>query len=182
MNNRKKVIVSSFLLILFITTTFELSFAHSDPWKDMGVIKSKIAREVDGFTLLNLNNEKVDIKSFKGKVVFVNFWATWCGPCREEMPAMERLYNKYKKRGFVILAINHMEKKDKAINFMEEMKLTFPALLDMDGSVSKLFNVYALPSSFFIDKKGRIRGVAYGSRKWDDHGAMEIIEQLLGEI
>ncbi len=182
MNKAKKIFIGIFFSVLFVTSTSVLSFSHDDPWKDMGVIKPKVARDVDGFVLLDLNNKKVDINSFKNNVVFVNFWASWCGPCREEMPAMERLYNKYKQRGFVILAINHMEKQEKAKTFMEEMNLTFPALLDMDGSVSKLFNIYALPSSFFIDKKGRVRGVAYGSRGWDGHGAMEIVEQLLGEI
>lgn len=182
MNKTRKIFIRMFLAALFVTFTSELSLSHGNPWKDMGVIKPKIAREVYGFALLDLNNEKVDINSFKSKVVFINFWASWCGPCRKEMPAMEKLYNKYKKKGFVILAINYMEKKEKAKSFIEEMQLTFPALLDLDGSVSKLFKVYALPSSFFIDKKGRIRGVAYGAREWNRHGAMEIVEQLLGEI
>jgi peroxiredoxin len=75
-----------------------------------------------------------------------------------------------------------MEGKDKAKRFMEEMSLTFPTLLDVKGEVTRLFNVYALPSSFFIDKKGRVRGVAYGAREWDGDGAVKIIEQLLGEV
>lgn len=178
----KKVIISSFLLILYIAATFELSFAHGDPWKELGVIKPKVVKEVADFTLLNLNGEEVEISSFRNKVVFLNFWATWCGPCKKEMPAMEKLYRKYKERGFVILGIDYMEKRDKAANFMKEMNLTFPTLLDPKGSVAKLFNVYAIPSSFLIDKKGMVRGFAYGAREWDNHGAMEIIEQLLGEI
>ncbi len=182
MNKTKKIVISMFLSTLFLTFTSELSLSHGDPWKDMGVIKSKVLREVDGFELPNLNNEKVDINSFKSNVVLVNFWASWCGPCRKEMPAMEKLYRKYKERGFVILGINYMEKKDKAINFMKEMNLTFPTLLDTNGSVAKLFNVYAIPSSFLIDKKGRVRGTVYGAREWDDHGALEIIEELLGEV
>lgn len=182
MNNTKKVIISLFLLILFFATTFELSFAHGDAWKEMGVIKPKVASEVTDFALLNLNGKEVEISSFRNKVVLLNFWATWCGPCKKEMPAMEKLYGKYKERGFVILGIDYMEKKDKAINFMKKMNLTFPILLDPKGSVAKLFNVYAIPSSFLIDKKGRVRGIAYGAREWDDHGALEIIEQLLGEI
>lgn len=182
MNKTRKIFISMFLAALFVTFTSELSLSHGDPWKDMGVIKSKVAREVDGFELLDLNNEKVDINSFKNKVVFINFWASWCGPCRQEMPAMERLYKKYKERGFVILGINYMEKKEKAKSFMKELNLTFPTLLDTNGRVAKLFKVYAIPSSFLIDKNGRVRGTVYGAREWDDHGALEIIEELLGEV
>src|SRR6201984_3847715 len=90
------------------------------------------------FTLTNLEGKKVSLKDFRGETVFLNFWATWCVPCREEMPAMEKLYQEYKDSNFVVLAINVKDRKQEAITFIKELKLTYPIALDPEAEVAQL--------------------------------------------
>jgi peroxiredoxin len=106
----------------------------------------------------------VSLSDYKGQTVLLNFWASWCSPCRAEMPAMERIYQEYKDQGFEILALNSTQ-QDSRINglvFADELNLSFPILFDEDGSVSKQYQIQALPSSFFIDANGVIQEVVIG--------------------
>ena len=120
----------------------------------------------------------VSLADFKGKVVFLNFWATWCGPCRAEMPSMEALYDKFKDRGFEILAVNSGERTPDVLSFMKENQLTFPALLDTNGQVSRTYGIQAIPTSFLIDRSGMIIMKLVGSINWDApqiHTALELL-------
>ena len=130
------------------------------------------------FSLRTLTGETQSLNALKGKVVFVNFWATWCGPCRVEMPSMEALYNKYKKDGLEILAVNVGENQQAVQAFMRSTGLSFPALLDADGSVSRSYGVQAIPTSFLIDRNGNIVSRLVGSIDWDTakiHAALETL-------
>jgi thiol-disulfide isomerase/thioredoxin len=132
------------------------------------------------FSLPDLNGRSVNLKDFRGKVVFVNFWATWCLPCRTEMPAMERLYQEYNGKGLAMLAVNFRESRKEARAFVEELKLTFPVLLD-DGTVSALYGVFALPATYLVDRQGRGAARVLGARDWMGEESRAVIERLLDE-
>lgn len=117
-----------------------------------------------GFTLTTLDGSDVSLSDLRGKVVIVNFWASWCLPCRVEMPAMEQVHRAYKDLGLVVLAVNMTsgDSRGDAAAFVEEYELTFPVPLDLDGSVSSRYEVLGLPTTFFIDAQGVIREVVVG--------------------
>ena len=116
------------------------------------------------FTLKDSEGSIYELSSLKGKAVLINFWASWCPPCRSEMPAMEEVFEQYQNQGFVILAVNStiQDDLDEAKEFFKEMGLTFPLLLDTDGSVTQTYQVRSLPTSFFIDREGIIQEVIIG--------------------
>ena len=116
------------------------------------------------FTLPDQQGEDVTLSAFQGQPVLVNVWASWCNPCRQEMPAMQDIYQQYQAQGFVILAVNaaNQDSRADAEAFIAEMGLTFPILFDSDGLVSELYQVRALPSSFFILPDGTIQEVVIG--------------------
>ncbi len=115
------------------------------------------------FTLSSLQGEEIRLSEMRGQVVLVNFWATWCPPCRFEMPAMQEVYETYRKRGFVILAVNFKEDEAQVRSFVDEFRLTFPVLLDKSGNVAAQYRVVGLPSSYFVDAKGRVQAVRVGA-------------------
>ena len=131
------------------------------------------------FTLNDLKGNQVTLKNFKGRVVFLNFWATWCPPCRREMPAMEHLYKKLKDRGLVILAVDMQESEKLVKAFMSDFSLSFPALLDLDGDISFLYGIRGLPSTYIIDREGMIIGKAVGPRDWASQDALQLFQSLL---
>ncbi len=116
------------------------------------------------FTLTTLEGETVSLSDFRGQAVLVNYWATWCPPCKAEMPAMQRTYEAYRDQGFVVLAVNATNQDALADveAFVREYGLTFPVLLDESGSMGALYRVNALPTSFFIRPDGVIEEVVIG--------------------
>ena len=116
------------------------------------------------FTLDTLGGESATLSAYRGKVVIVNLWASWCGPCRAEMPAIQKVYAANRQRGLEVLAVNStfQDSQADAQEFAQNLGLTFPILLDQDGAVSKRYLLRALPSTFFIDRKGVIRSVVFG--------------------
>jgi len=116
------------------------------------------------FTLADLSGDSTTLSSHQGKVVLVNLWASWCGPCRAEMPAIQKLYDANRERGLEVLAVNStfQDNEDDARAFVQNLHLTLPVLLDKDGSVSRRYLLRALPSTFIIDRQGIIRAVIVG--------------------
>ncbi|KGR89709.1 hypothetical protein CD30_15625 [Ureibacillus massiliensis 4400831 = CIP 108448 = CCUG 49529] len=111
------------------------------------------------FTLKNMNGTAVNLSDFKGKIVILNFWATWCPPCREEMPDMQRFYEKNKENGIEIVAVNltNLDNGVQAIeSFIQDYGLTFPILLDKDGVVGSMYEILTIPTSFIIDTDGGV--------------------------
>ena len=133
------------------------------------------------FTLTNFEGEKVSLKDFRGKLLMLNFWASWCVSCREEMPAMERLYQRYKNRGFVILGVNVKDDKKSALSFVGELKITFPIAFDPNGEVGLLYGAWGLPATYLIDAKGIALARAWGPADWYSPGARDLIKKLLDE-
>lgn len=125
----------------------------------------KIGDKAPDFTLETLTGETISLHELTGKRVILNFWATWCPPCREEMPEMEKVYKKFKNNDVEIVAVNSTvgkETKEKAGEFANKLGLTFKIPLDIKGEVIKQYQIYGLPTSFFIDADGVIRSIYYG--------------------
>ncbi len=114
------------------------------------------------FTLQSTTGEQFDLAALKGKVVLVNFWATWCPPCRAEMPAIDQLYRTNREAGLVVLGINQGEDQAAVQSFAGQFNLSFPILLDPNGAVNARYNVSALPTTFIIDRKGIIHDLVIG--------------------
>ena len=123
--------------------------------------------EVNGlapdFTLINLEGETITLSQFKGYPVMLNFWATWCGPCRNEMPYIQEVYKKWQDNSLMILTINNKEGSSTVHQFMQENDLSFPVLLDSDGNVFSKYEIRYIPTTFFIDKDGIIKDKRIGS-------------------
>ena len=132
------------------------------------------------FTFPDLDGKMVSLIDYKGKVVLLNIWATWCAPCVAEMPSMEKLYQELKGEGFEILAISVDEAGAKAvIPFMEKHKLGFPVLLDPKGDIKNLYQATGIPESFIIDKDGIIVEKIIGPRDWAASGAIRFFRNLI---
>ena len=131
------------------------------------------------FSLQDTEGKKHVLKQYRGKVVLLNFWATWCPPCRFELPSMERAYQKLKKKNIEILAIDIGEDADTIFTFTADYPVSFPLLMDLDSHVINHYPVIGLPTTFIIDKQGRLRYRAIGTRNWDDESVIQLIDTLL---
>jgi len=132
--------------------------------------------------LLTVKDKTINLKHLKGKVVLVNFWASWCPPCVHEMPSMQRIQDHFKKDKFVILGVNMAEDKQTIKSFIKKkVAVDFPLLMDTDGDALKRWQVFAFPTSYLIDKNGNIRYSLFGSIEWDTQETMAIIEKLINE-
>jgi peroxiredoxin len=135
--------------------------------------------EAPDFALPDAGGRKVSLKDYRGKVVFLNFWATWCESCREEMPSMDRLYREFKGKGLEILAVNIKEKPRDAIAFAKELKLTYPVLLDAEGEVGLLYGAFGLPATYVIDRKGVVLARMWGPADWHSPAARKLFAALV---
>ncbi len=134
------------------------------------------------FNLPDPEGRIVSISEFRGKIVFLNFWTTWCFACRIEMPAMEKLHKRYRDEDFVMVAINLQEPKERVRQFFKDNKLTFKTLLDIEGIVGTEFGIRSIPTTFILDKQGRIIGKALGPREWDSKEARALFEYLIKAV
>jgi cytochrome c biogenesis protein CcmG/thiol:disulfide interchange protein DsbE len=145
------------------------------PWVVMSRVRDDAAAEPaaspsrpeQGFTapdltLETLDGESVRLAQLRGQVVLINFWATWCPPCRDEMPAIQEAYDEHREEGLVVLAVNLMESDAQVSDFAGEMELTFPILMDRRGSVAERYRVQSLPTTYFVDRSGVIQDIAIG--------------------
>jgi peroxiredoxin len=121
----------------------------------MGSRVPAVGTMVEDFHLTDLEGKSQSLSQYRGKIVLVNFWATWCKPCTTEMPAMQAMYEKLRDKGFVVLAVNELEDEAKVREHIATYKHTFPVLLDRDNKVANQFGVFGLPVSVFIDQEGR---------------------------
>ena len=144
----------------------------------MGILPPVKETEAPDFTLPDLAGRSRRLTEFRGQVVLINFWATWCPPCRAEMPAMERVYREMRNNGFTILAVNFAETAEQAEPFVKEHRLTFPILLDEEGQVTRLYRAFSLPTTYLLDRHGVIVGRAVGAREWDSAEAKRLIRAL----
>ena len=135
------------------------------------------------FNLKTLDGQSIQLSDLRGQAVMINLWASWCTPCRAEMPAIERVYQDYREEGLIVLAVNStiQDSASAAQTFAYEHRLTFPILLDMDGKVSDLYQLRALPTTFFVDKEGVIQEVVIGGPMAEALLRVRV-EDLLAEV
>jgi peroxiredoxin len=133
------------------------------------------------FALTALTGEPATLSQYKGQVVMVNFWATWCGPCQQEMPLLDQMYKKYKPAGFTLIGVNVDKTAAPVKDLMTRKPVSFPVLLDPANQVSKAYHVDEMPSSVIIDRKGEIRYIHRGYRPGDENEYQDRIRQLIKE-
>lgn len=139
----------------------------------------KAGNKAIDFTLTDLDGKKVFLKDFKGKNVYLNFWAAWCPPCRGEMPEIEKVYQQYKDKDFVVLAVDLGEDKNTVKSFIQQNKYNFKVLLDSDQSVAAQYNITAIPVSYFIDKDGNVVTKRVGALSEEE--MQSYVKQLIGK-
>jgi peroxiredoxin len=133
------------------------------------------------FTLPARAGGEVALAGLKGQVVLINFWATWCGPCRKEMPLLDQIYLRYKALGFTLLAVNVEEDSAGAEKWLAETPVSFPVLFDRANAVSRLYDVTAMPSTVIVDRKGNVRFVHYGYTPGTENEYQDQIRTLIRE-
>ncbi len=131
------------------------------------------------FTLANLNGVTEELEDYRGSVVFLNFWATWCGPCRMEMPSMQVLYDTYQEEGLEILAVNQGESKRVVENFIEDNGYTYPVLMDTNQMVGSMYGVRGIPTTYIIDRDGNILSMLVGTREWNTEEIFTLFDDIL---
>lgn len=148
------------------------------PVADRAIIK--LGEPAPNFQLRDLNGHLITLSDLRGKVVLLNFWATWCGPCRVEMPAMEQLYRMFQRKDFEILAVS-TDAQGAVITrpFQQENRLTFPILHDPDYRVGLTYGARSLPMTFLIDRLGIIRHQVFGARDWEAIEAQQLVQMLM---
>ena len=151
----------------------------ADAVKELDLIRPSRQKFAEDFTLPLAEGKKFRLADQRGKVVLVNFWATWCPPCREEMPAMERLWRHHKDQGFVLVAVSLDADPAVVKPFLDQYKLTFPVALDPKMDLGNAYGVRALPSSFIVDTQGYLVALALGPRPWDNDASHSLVEGLL---
>jgi len=136
-----------------------------------------------GFQLSGRGGKTIDLSQFKGQVVMINFWASWCGPCRKEMPLLEDIYKKYKPMGFTMLAVNVEPNTKDADAWLAKLAkpVTFPIAYDVDSKVSKLYKVETMPSTVIVDRKGNVRALHRGYKAGDENFYLTQIRTMLKE-
>jgi len=139
----------------------------------------KDAAPTPEFSLNTPDGKKISLRDFRGKVVLLNFWASWCEPCREEMPAMEKLYKEYKEKNFVVLAVAVKDRKQDTIDFVKDLKITYPIALDPEAQVGSLYGAWGLPATYLIGPKGEGLARGWGPAEWYGPAARKLIKDLV---
>ncbi|NOX77166.1 MAG: TlpA family protein disulfide reductase [Gammaproteobacteria bacterium] len=133
------------------------------------------------FTLKSRSGENIKLSELRGEVVMINFWASWCAPCRQEMPLLEAMYDKYADLGFTLLGVNVEEDSSQATDLLREIPVSFPVLFDNTNRVSKLYNVVAMPSTILVDRDGNMRYLHRGYLPGYEDEYVKQIKELIRE-
>jgi peroxiredoxin len=170
--------VSTVMATLGLLLLGEAAIAAKDLFEAMGLAKLPEKAAPD-FTLPNVDEQQVSLRQYRGKVVFLNFWATWCIPCREEMPGLEQLHQTFQQQDLVILAINLKEGAEQVKTFFQKRTLSFPALLDQNGAVFRDYSVAGMPTTYLIGRNGNLLARGVGGRDWTRAEAQELIRDMV---
>lgn len=140
-----------------------------------------IGQAAPDFALKTSTGDNLRLSEYRGDVVMINFWATWCGPCRQEMPLLDELYSRYQRVGFSLLGVNIDDDSAKAMNMVSELGVSFPVLFDARKEVSKLYSVDAMPVTVLVDREGNVRHVHQGYKPGYEEKYLDEIRSLLRE-
>jgi peroxiredoxin len=140
-----------------------------------------ISGKAPGFTLKSRSGHNLRLSDYRGQVLLINFWASWCGPCRQEMPLLENLYKRYNKLGFTIMGVNVDTDSTTANNYLKDMSVTFPIVYDITNAVSKSFNVNAMPTTVIVDRNGNMRFLHQGYKPGYERDYKKEVVQLIKE-
>ena len=141
----------------------------------------KLQSSAPDFTLKSLNGGNLRLEEYRGQVVLINFWASWCGPCRQEMPVLDRLHQRYEDTGFAVLGVNVEGEERPARELVEKTNVTFPVVIDDGQKVSELYDLKAMPSTVVVDRDGVVRYVHRGYKPGDEAKYVEVVKQLIRE-
>ncbi len=166
----KRQITIQWMLLLLLSWS-------ASAYSEQSLTPYKGAQPAPDFELVDVDGDKHRLSDYRGKPLIINFWATWCPPCREEMPSMNRAWSKVKD-DVSMLAINVGEDEDTIFIFSADYPIDFPVLLDRSGDVIREWPVKGLPTTFVLDREGNIRYMAVGAREWDDDALLEIVKGL----
>lgn len=171
----KTIILLFIIVIAIVAAVFTIKPLQSPKTAQVGSM-------THDFELIDSNRNRISLSSMKGSVVFINFWATWCASCIEEMPAIERMYrNLSGNSSFKVVSILYKDDLNRALNFMQQNGFTFPVYLNTDESAARIFGITGIPETFIIDKRGMLRDKVIGPADWDSPRALEIIQTLINE-
>jgi peroxiredoxin len=131
------------------------------------------------FSLAAHGGKTINLAQYKGQVVMINFWATWCGPCRQEMPLLESIYKKYNKMGFTLLGVNVEPDSKPAEDWLKATPVSFPILFDTKSEVSKMYEVNGMPSTVIVDRKGNVAFIHHGYQPGDENAYQDSIRKLV---
>ncbi len=174
MNNFIKKIITTFTYFIFSFAVFSSTSGIALAAKEMNV-------PAPDFTLKSQHGKNLKLSEYAGNVVLLNFWASWCGPCRLEMPYLNALNNKYQALGFIVLGVNVEENTDKARNYLNDIPVDFPILFDDKNIVSKRYDVVAMPTTVIIDRNGNMRYLHQGYKPGDEKKYKKIVNKLIRE-
>jgi peroxiredoxin len=133
------------------------------------------------FTLTDRDGNTVSLEDLRGQVVMINFWASWCCPCREEMPLLEQIHQRYQPLGFTLLGVNVEENSSDAVSWLKDRPVSFPILFDPDNGVSKLYDVVAMPSTVIVDRQGNVRFLHHGYQAGYEDDYQDQVRALVRE-
>ncbi|MFC1748383.1 peroxiredoxin family protein [Pseudomonadota bacterium] len=169
------------LLCLLVAMLSPAASVFADPYAAMKITRLVEPIPAPAFTISNLNGDETSLDDYKGKLVLLNFWATWCFPCRQEMPDMETLWQRYKDQGLVVIGVSNDDKgKTKRVEtFVNKINLSFPILLDSESVVSDLYDVSGIPVSYLIGQDGNVLAQVMGVREWASPDSFALVEHLL---
>jgi peroxiredoxin len=175
-------LIAAFSAFLAITTLLVVwSLKQNSPFvQSANQAPVRVGLPAPDFTFPGLDGKKVSLSDYRGKVVFVNIWATWCPPCVEEMPSMQKLYQKLKGENFEILAVSIDSKGAKVVApFMKKYKLTFPALIDYMNTIKRIYKTTGVPESYIIDKDGILAKKVIGPLDWSQPDILRLFRDLI---
>jgi thiol-disulfide isomerase/thioredoxin len=151
----------------------------------LGLALPAIAADPTGpappFALMSKGGSQINLAQYKGQVVMLNFWASWCGPCRQEMPLLEDIYKKYNKLGFTLVGVNVEPDSKAADDWLKVTPVSFPVVYDKDSKVSRMYDVSGMPSTVIIDRKGNLRYLHHGYKPGDEGEYINSIRALIRE-
>ncbi|MGL1893335.1 MAG: TlpA family protein disulfide reductase [Spirochaetaceae bacterium] len=174
----KHIILVLLIIILGSCAKADTLVDNNELYQQEAIRELETKLEAPLFSSKNLNGENKSLSDYKGKVLLLNFWASWCPPCISEMPSIEKLHQSVKDLDIEVISVNVGEKFDTVDSFMKEGNYNFEALLDENNIISNLYSIRNIPTTYIIDKDGFVVALKVGAHEWDSEGVIEILKSL----